>query len=235
MTGRRSGDWYLMYIVCPLLSSLYLMAATSWGLRLGRQVTVPYGIRTQTNIILYLICVLITASIYPPQILAWGVLSLPPPSFRSCHLSVCLNLVQASTHKLHDVSHSHGKSILHASCALSCYFDLLTFSLENMTFTLNILSGPLPGHINLPSDLFTAELFWCFDFWHLTLWPLSWKGCLVNCSKPINDNCFICSGHIILTWDLCTIESLEIMIFDWNLFIQIVVIANPQKLYMTVL
>ncbi len=47
-------------------------------------------------------------------------------------------------------------------------------------------------------------------FWPLTLtWLLPWKCCPGHCSETtcINDNCFIFSVHIKLTWDLCTVKS----------------------------
>ncbi len=42
-----------------------------------------------------------------------------------------------------DVSYFRGRSILHGTCAMSGYFDFLTFSPENMTFTLTNVSWSL--------------------------------------------------------------------------------------------
>ncbi len=63
----------------------------------------------------------------------------------SIHLSTCENLAQASIQKLYmtTVSCLQGRSIFHGTCAPSSYFDCLTISLANMTFTLKVLSGPL--------------------------------------------------------------------------------------------
>ncbi len=83
------------------------------------------------------------------------------------HPSVYPNPVQASTHKLcmTTVSYFQGRLIVHGTCALPGYFNHLTFSLENMTFTLNICSDHcsetingncfiFSGHIKLLCDLF---------------------------------------------------------------------------------
>ncbi len=83
------------------------------------------------------------------------------------------NLVQVSTQKLYmiAVSYFQDKSILYTTCTLSDYFDLLSFHLENMTFTLTLCSDHyiltiigncfiFTGHIHLPWELCTAGLFW---------------------------------------------------------------------------
>ncbi len=64
--------------------------------------------------------------------------------------SIHPNLVWASTQKLYmtTISYFQGRSILHGTCALSGYCVLLTFTLENMIFTLNNLFGPLLTIIN---------------------------------------------------------------------------------------
>ncbi len=61
------------------------------------------------------------------------------------HLCTCENLAPASIQKLYmtTVSCVQGRSIFHGTCALSSYFNCLTISIANMTFTLKVLSGPL--------------------------------------------------------------------------------------------
>ncbi len=67
-----------------------------------------------------------------------GVLSLP---FLSIH--PIQNLSGPVTQKVYliAVSYFQGRSILHGTCALSGYFEHLTISHENMTFTLQICLG----------------------------------------------------------------------------------------------
>ncbi len=83
------------------------------------------------------------------------------------------HLIQASTHKLYmvTISYCQGRSIWYETCTLSDNFDLLTFHIKNMTFTLNFSSDHytetinsncfiFTGHIHLPLELCTAGLFW---------------------------------------------------------------------------
>ncbi len=127
------------------------------------------------------------------------------------------------------VSYFQNRLIIHGTCALSDYFDLLTFSLKTMTFTLKILSVLLLGnykwqllHIcrEYQPVMDTVHCRIYLTFWHLavTLWLLPWKPCLAHCSETINDNYFLFSRHINLVWDLCTVVSLtfvlDIMTFD---------------------
>ncbi len=109
----------------------------------------------------------------------------------------------------------------------SSYFDLLTFSPENMTFTLKIMYGPLlrnykwqllhiSGHINLPWDLCTAGLLWPFDFWP---WPYDCylENVVWPIARKLNDNCFIFAGQINLAWDLFTLEPFWLYrLCPWN-------------------
>ncbi len=96
----------------------------------------------------------------------WGLPSWKV-QFKS-HLSISTNLLCANTQKLYMISISYfqDRSILHGTFAVVGYFDLLIFSLENMTFTLKFMFWPLPlypetinsncfilsGYINLPGD-----------------------------------------------------------------------------------
>ncbi len=82
----------------------------------------------------------------------------------------------------------------------------------------------------------TASYFQSISIWHWNctllayfnavtlISPLPWTSCLVLCLETINDNGFIFSGHIKLTWDLHTviltffIFVLEIMTFDFKLY-----------------
>ncbi len=52
------------------------------------------------------------------------------------------NIVQDSTQKLYMIAvlYFESRSILHETCTLSCYFDLWTFHLQNMTFNLKFCS-----------------------------------------------------------------------------------------------
>ncbi len=105
------------------------------------------------------------------------------------------------------------------TCQLSGYFDLLTFKM---------LFRPLLGQ-------FKWQLLHIFRADHpaigpvycriiLTVWPLAlalWllpcTFCMAPCSKTINDNCFIFPGHINLTWNLCTVESVRLFdLCPWN-------------------
>ncbi len=70
-------------------------------------------------------------------------------------------------------------------------------------------------------------------FWPLTVifWPLPWKSCPVHCLETINDNCFIFSGHINLTWDLYTVILtfvLDIMTLDFEIFFTNSCSAQPR-------
>ncbi len=80
--------------------------------------------------------------------------------YKSCH----------NTHRVYmiAVSYYQGRSILNGTCALVGYFDLLIFSHEN---------------INLPGDLCTVGLFWCFD-----LWPSHYDSYLENLDDVHHSN-----------------------------------------------
>ncbi len=125
-----------------------------------------------------------------------------------------LNLVHASTQKLYmiTVSYFQARSICHGTCTLSGYCDLLTFSLENMTFTLKFCSGHNSKTMTTASYFegistchWTCALLGYFDLLTL-ISPLIWKSCPAVCLETINDNCFIFSGHIKLIWYLLSLK-----------------------------
>ncbi len=91
-----------------------------------------------------------------------------------------------------------GMSNWHGAYALQGHFDLLTFDLDIMTFTLKVLSGPLLG-----SETIHANCFICTggSFWPSTLkiWHPPWKFCLGKSLEAIHSNYFIFSGQINIT------------------------------------
>ncbi len=93
------------------------------------------------------------------------------------------------------------------------HFDLLTFSIDIMTFTLKILSGPLLDLETIHGNYFTLHPD--MGFLHcgviLTFWPLTlklwlpWKSCLGDNSKTIHGIFNIFSEQINIMWYLCII------------------------------
>ncbi len=99
-------------------------------------------------------------------------------------MTIHLNVFWANTQTLYMIALSYfqSRSILHGTCALSGYFDLLTFSLENMTFTLKTFFCPLLRNYKWQQ----LHILWSYHenmgpvhckiiltFWPLTLilWP----------------------------------------------------------------
>ncbi len=63
----------------------------------------------------------------------------------------------------------------------------------------------------------------------MSLWPWS---CLGNCFETIHGNCFIFSGHINLTWDLCPVGSFwafPLRSWNYDLLLEIIVRAIAGK------
>ncbi len=66
------------------------------------------------------------------------------PLTETCLSKYCLGQYSETSHD--NCSHFQVRSILHGPCASLVEFDLMTFSLDNMMFTLKMLSGPLLGN-----------------------------------------------------------------------------------------
>ncbi len=119
--------------------------------------------------------------------------------------SICPNLVPASTQKLlmRTVSYFQSRTILQGTYALLGDLDLLTFSLENMTFTMKLLSGPLLGNCKWQccASYFLWKSYGICLFVYLLHYLLV-HVCPGHCSETIHNTCFIFSGQINLTWNL---------------------------------
>ncbi len=86
----------------------------------------------------------------------------------------CLILVGGvSTQKLYliTVSYFQGKSTLHGAWTMLGYVDIVTFSLETMTFTLNIFSSPLFRN-------YKWQLFHIFRAFEAAMRPVCYKDIL---------------------------------------------------------
>ncbi len=80
--------------------------------------------------------------------LARGILLFNPPNVLSFHRSKSCPCPYFKILYITNVSYFQGRSTLHRTCAGYGYFDLSTFSLESMTFTLKILFGQLLRNYN---------------------------------------------------------------------------------------
>ncbi len=109
----------------------------------------------------------------------------------SVHRSICLPIHPSKyclgqyLETIHDCSsYFQIRSIWHEICALPGYFELLTFSLENMTFTLNVLFRPL------------WQLLHIFRAHQPAMGPVHWSVILTFC--PLTG-----------TWPLIYIENIS--------------------------
>ncbi len=157
--------------------------------------------------------------IFTPQILAGGVFLLPQLSMHMSIQILSWPLLRNYTWQLFLIFRFDQSYMEPVYC-----WVILTFwlsSLETMTFTLLKNYKWQQLHIFRAYQPAIGPVH-CRD--NLTLWPFTLTFMTITMeimSSPLlrnyNDNFFIFSGHINLTWDLCSVESFRLFdLCSWS-------------------